>query len=101
MANPFDWLRDLGAGLSRVTERWVPDAWVICMMLTAIREAAATPERDREPRRLRPAMRPVAPNSLLKRGVASQLKTSKARGQSRAQPTAMAVAEASPDSRLP
>lgn len=36
MASPFDWLRDLGAGLSRVTERWVPDAWVICMMLTAI-----------------------------------------------------------------
>jgi short-chain fatty acids transporter len=32
----LDSLRDLGAGLSRVTERWVPDAWVICMILTAI-----------------------------------------------------------------
>jgi short-chain fatty acids transporter len=29
-------LRDAGAGLSRFTERWVPDSWVICMMLTAI-----------------------------------------------------------------
>lgn len=28
--------RDLGAGLSEFTERWVPDSWVICMMLTAI-----------------------------------------------------------------
>jgi short-chain fatty acids transporter len=27
-------LRDAGAGLSRFTERWVPDSWVICMMLT-------------------------------------------------------------------
>jgi len=26
---------DLGAALCRVTERWVPDAWVICMGLTA------------------------------------------------------------------
>jgi short-chain fatty acids transporter len=26
----------MGAGLSRFTERWVPDAWVICMMLTAV-----------------------------------------------------------------
>jgi short-chain fatty acids transporter len=32
----LDGLRGLGAGLSRVTERWVPDAWVICMMLTVI-----------------------------------------------------------------
>jgi short-chain fatty acids transporter len=30
----LDALRDLGAGLSRITERWVPDAWVICMILT-------------------------------------------------------------------
>lgn len=29
-------LRDTGAALSRVTERWVPDSWVICMFLTAI-----------------------------------------------------------------
>lgn len=28
-------LRGVGAALSDVTERWVPDAWVICMMLTA------------------------------------------------------------------
>ncbi|MGR8919378.1 MAG: TIGR00366 family protein [Gammaproteobacteria bacterium] len=28
--------RRLGAGLSTITERWVPDAWVICMMLTAV-----------------------------------------------------------------
>jgi len=26
----------LGAGLSRITERWVPDVWVICMALTAL-----------------------------------------------------------------
>ena len=36
MASPLDLLRDLGAALSRITERWVPDAWVICMMLTTI-----------------------------------------------------------------
>jgi short-chain fatty acids transporter len=28
--------RRFGAGLSDVTERWVPDAWVISMMLTAV-----------------------------------------------------------------
>jgi len=28
-------LRSVGARLSEFTERWVPDAWVICMMLTA------------------------------------------------------------------
>ncbi len=32
----LDGVRDFGAGLSRFTERWVPDAWVICMMLTTI-----------------------------------------------------------------
>jgi short-chain fatty acids transporter len=32
----LDVLRDLGAGFSRFTERWVPDSWVICMILTAI-----------------------------------------------------------------
>jgi len=32
----LDPLRDLGAALSRFTERWVPDSWVICMMLTTI-----------------------------------------------------------------
>jgi len=32
----IDLFRDLGVGLSRITERWVPDAWVICMILTAI-----------------------------------------------------------------
>ncbi len=29
-------MRDAGAGLSRFTERWVPDSWVICMMLTSV-----------------------------------------------------------------
>jgi short-chain fatty acids transporter len=33
MLNQF---RRFGAGLSNVTERWVPDAWVICMILTAV-----------------------------------------------------------------
>jgi len=31
----LDIIRDLGAGLSRFTERWVPDSWVICMFLTS------------------------------------------------------------------
>jgi short-chain fatty acids transporter len=31
----LDRLRALGAGLTRISERWVPDAWVICMALTA------------------------------------------------------------------
>ncbi|MGH0036641.1 MAG: TIGR00366 family protein [Myxococcota bacterium] len=37
----LDAFRDLGAGLSRVTERWVPDAWVICMFLTVLALALA------------------------------------------------------------
>jgi len=32
----LDGFRDLGEGLSRFTERWVPDSWVICMILTAV-----------------------------------------------------------------
>jgi short-chain fatty acids transporter len=32
----LDLLRDVGAGLSRFTERWVPDSWVICMILTTV-----------------------------------------------------------------
>lgn len=28
--------RRLGASLSDITERWVPDAWVVCMMLTTV-----------------------------------------------------------------
>ncbi|NRA36169.1 MAG: short-chain fatty acid transporter [Polyangiaceae bacterium] len=28
--------RDLGRGITVVTERWVPDSWVICMILTSI-----------------------------------------------------------------
>ena len=28
--------RELGARLTQFTERWVPDSWVICMMLTAL-----------------------------------------------------------------
>jgi len=31
----LDVLRGIGSGLSRFTERWVPDAWVVCMALTA------------------------------------------------------------------
>jgi short-chain fatty acids transporter len=37
----LDGLRDLGAALSRFTERWVPDAWVICMSLTVVAMALA------------------------------------------------------------
>ena len=29
-------LSELGSALTRFTERWVPDSWVVCMMLTAI-----------------------------------------------------------------
>jgi short-chain fatty acids transporter len=32
----------LGASLSRTTERWVPDSWVVCMILTAIALLLAT-----------------------------------------------------------
>ncbi len=32
----LDTFRALGTGLSHFTERWVPDAWVICMILTCI-----------------------------------------------------------------
>ena len=32
----LDLFRDLGAGFSRFTERWVPDSWVVCMILTSI-----------------------------------------------------------------
>ncbi|MAE93113.1 MAG: short-chain fatty acid transporter [Deltaproteobacteria bacterium] len=32
----LDGVRDLGTGLSRWTERWVPDAWVFCMALTVV-----------------------------------------------------------------
>lgn len=37
----LDGLRSFGAGLSRVTERWVPDSWVVCMILTSIALALA------------------------------------------------------------
>ncbi len=36
MTSLLDGLRELGAALSRLTERWVPDSWVICMILTTI-----------------------------------------------------------------
>ncbi len=39
--NITDMVRGLGARLSTFTERWVPDAWVICMMLTALALALA------------------------------------------------------------
>ena len=32
----LDGFRGAGAALSRLTERWVPDSWVICMLLTVI-----------------------------------------------------------------
>ncbi|MCA9510751.1 MAG: short-chain fatty acid transporter [Myxococcales bacterium] len=41
VASPLDILRRAGAALSRATERWVPDAWVICMALTALAFALA------------------------------------------------------------
>jgi short-chain fatty acids transporter len=37
----LDVLRNTGAALSRITERWVPDAWVICMLLTVVAIALA------------------------------------------------------------
>ena len=37
----LDRLRNLGVALSRITERWVPDSWVVCMILTAIALALA------------------------------------------------------------
>lgn len=43
-------LADAGDALARTTERWMPDSWVVCMMLTAIAlvlavlGAGATPE---------------------------------------------------------
>lgn len=37
----LDLFRDLGAALSRFTERWIPDSWVICMILTAVALALA------------------------------------------------------------
>ena len=30
------WLAELGGRLSRFTERWIPDSWVVCMMLTVV-----------------------------------------------------------------
>ena len=33
--------RRLGAALSRFTERWVPDSWVVCMILTVIAATVA------------------------------------------------------------
>jgi len=35
-------LRTAGAGLSALTQRWVPDSWVICMMLTLVALLLAT-----------------------------------------------------------
>jgi short-chain fatty acids transporter len=37
----LDAFRNVGATLSRATERWVPDSWVICMILTTIALALA------------------------------------------------------------
>lgn len=38
----LDRLRELGVSLSVLTERWVPDAWVICMGLTVVALLLAT-----------------------------------------------------------
>ena len=32
----IDFFSGLGEKLTRVTERWIPDAWIVCMILTAI-----------------------------------------------------------------
>lgn len=40
-ASLLDPLRRFGAALSRATERWIPDAWVICMILTVVAFALA------------------------------------------------------------
>ncbi|HKJ25595.1 MAG TPA: TIGR00366 family protein [Myxococcota bacterium] len=37
----LDTIRSAGANLSGVTERWVPDSWVICMILTSVALALA------------------------------------------------------------
>jgi short-chain fatty acids transporter len=34
MSAPASLFSDLGARLSRFTERWIPDSWVVCMMIT-------------------------------------------------------------------
>jgi short subunit fatty acids transporter len=31
----LDIIRDVGAGLSRFSERWFPESWVICTFLTS------------------------------------------------------------------
>lgn len=47
--NVGEGIRRIGAGLSEVTERWVPDAWVICMMLTAVALVLAVTGADATP----------------------------------------------------
>lgn len=42
-------IRGMGAAVSGVTERWVPDAWVICMMLTAVALVLAVLGADATP----------------------------------------------------
>ena len=44
----LDLLRDAGALLSRFTERWVPDSFVICMLLTLVAFALAVGAADVE-----------------------------------------------------
>ena len=36
MVSLIDFLSELGEKLTRFTERWVPDSWIVCMILTAI-----------------------------------------------------------------
>ncbi len=47
--NVAESMRRVGARLSEVTERWVPDAWVICMMLTAVALVLAVAGADATP----------------------------------------------------
>jgi len=37
----LDRFRGFGDGLTRITERWIPDSWVVCMMLTTVALALA------------------------------------------------------------
>ena len=36
MVSLIDFLSELGEKLTRFTERWIPNAWIVCMILTAI-----------------------------------------------------------------
>ncbi len=42
----LDPLRNLGEGLSRVTERWVPDSWVVGMLVIGVVSGPANGSRQ-------------------------------------------------------